>query len=160
MTQQVEHITKALLVFGPLYGGWLTQQLPVEYQSVKTRLMVMLFHAPQMSMRYYARLLGVSKAHMTTLVEEGIRCGYMVRTVDKHDRRASQLSLTTEGIKIAGQIWAHYVTQTATILDAVPEAERAVFLSVCVQLTERMHAMGCGSGMSLCEQPQQTECGE
>jgi DNA-binding MarR family transcriptional regulator len=151
MTQQVEHITKALLVFGPLYGGWLTQQLPVEYQSVKTRLMVMLMHTPQMSMRYYARLLGISKAHMTTLVDECIQSGFIIRTVDVHDRRATQLSLTPAGMKLAGQIWLQYVAQTATSLDAVSEADRAVFLSVCVQLTERMHAMGCGSGMTSCD---------
>lgn len=151
MTQHVEHITKALLVFGPLYGGWLTQQLPVEYQSVKTRLLVMLMHTPQMSMRYYARLLGISKAHMTTLVDECIQCGYMTRTVDVHDRRASQLSLTPTGMIVAAQIWSHYVAQTATIFDAVSESDRAVFLAVCMQLTERMHAMGCGSGMTSCD---------
>ena len=152
MAQHAEHITKALLVFGPLYSGWLTQQLPVEYQNVRARLMVMLMHTPQMQMRYYARLLGISKAHMTKLVEECTQCGLMVRTVDTHDRRASQLVLTASGMNVASQIWSHYVAQTATILDSIPEAQREVFLAVCVQLTERMHAMGCGSGMPVCEQ--------
>lgn len=160
MTQQAEHITKALLVFGPLYSGWLTQQLPTEYQHMRSRLLVMLLHAPQMSMRYYARLLGISKAHMTTLVDEGLQSGHILRTVDMHDRRASQLALTHIGTEVAGQIWSHYVAQTVTILQDIPESHRAIFLSVCVQLTERMHAMGCGSGISVCEQTQQTACDE
>jgi DNA-binding MarR family transcriptional regulator len=151
MTQQAEHITTALLVFGPLYSGWLDQQLPGELQSVKTRLLVMLLHSPQMPMRYYARLLGISKAHMTTLVEECTQAGLVVRTVDLQDRRASQLSLSESGSAHAQQIWGHYVAQTTTILADVPEAERAIFLAVCVQLTERLHAMGCGSGMTLCD---------
>lgn len=160
MVQHAEHITKALLVFGPLYSGWLTQQLPVEYQSVKARLLVMLMHTPQMQMRYYARLLGISKAHMTTLVEECTQCELIVRTVDTHDRRASQLVLTASGMHVAAQIWSHYVAQTATILDTIPEAQCEVFLTVCVQLTERMHAMGCGSGMHVCEQAKSPETDE
>lgn len=157
MVQHAEHITKALLVFGPLYSGWLTQQLPVEYQSVKARLLVMLMHTPHMQMRYYARLLGISKAHMTTLVDECTQCELVVRTVDTHDRRASQLVLTASGVNVATQIWSHYVVQTAAILDTVTDAQREVFLAVCVQLTERMHAMGCGSGMHVCEPVPQPE---
>jgi DNA-binding MarR family transcriptional regulator len=149
--QQAEQITTALLVFGPLYSGWLEQQLPGESQGVRTRLLVMLLHVPHMPMRYYARLLGISKAYMTTLVDECTQAGLVVRSVVVQDRRASQLSLSETGRAQAQQIWQHYVTQTIAIVSDVSEAERAVFLAVCVQLTERLHAMGCGSGMALCE---------
>ena len=157
MSQQTEHITKALLVFAPLYRGWIEMQLSAGHQGVKTRLLVMLLHTPHMQMRYYARLLGISKAHMTTLVDECTQSGLVVRTLDIHDRRASQLSLTTEGIEFAEQVWAHYVAQTAMILDGVSEAQREVFLSVCVQLTERMHAMGCGSASAVCDTAHSSE---
>ncbi|MFM7677454.1 MAG: MarR family winged helix-turn-helix transcriptional regulator, partial [Roseiflexaceae bacterium] len=145
MTQQTEHITTALLVFGPLYSGWIEQQLPVEYQGVKTRLLVMLLHSPQLPMRAYARMLGISKAHMTTLVDEYTRSGMMVRTLDVHDRRASQLSLTDSGRDHAQRVWTHYVAQTQALLAAIPQAQCEVFGAVCDQLNEQMHAMGCGS---------------
>lgn len=151
MTQQAEHITTALLVFGPLYSGWLEQQLPGDAQGVRSRLLVMLLHVPHMPMRYYAQLLGISKAYMTTLVDECTQASLVVRTAAVQDRRASQLSLSDVGRDRAQAVWAHYVAQTATILATVPAAEREVFLAVCVQLTERMHAMGCGSGMVPCE---------
>ncbi|MEY3989757.1 MAG: Winged helix DNA-binding domain [Chloroflexota bacterium] len=160
MSQQTEHITKALLVFAPLYRGWIEMQLAAGHQGVKTRLLVMLLHTPYMPMRYYARLLGISKAHMTTLVDECTQADLVVRTPDTHDRRASQLSLTAAGIEFAEHIWSHYVAQTAMILETVPEAHREVFLSVCAQLTERMHAMGCGSGMVVCEQTSLSETDE
>lgn len=160
MSQQAEHITTALMVFGPLYSGWLEQRLPGESQGVKTRLLVMLLHVPRMPMRYYARLLGISKAHMTTLVEECTHAGLIIRAVDVHDRRASQLSLSVQGRDQAQTIWEHYVNQTAAILDQVPAHERAIFLAVCVQLTERLHAMGCGSGMALCDKAGDTAAGE
>lgn len=149
--QQTEHITTALLVFGPLYSGWIEQQLPVEYQGVKTRLLVMLLHAPQKPMRAYARMLGISKAHMTTLVDEYTRSGMLVRTPDVRDRRASQLSLSDVGRQHAQRVWAHYVAQTHTLLAAIPAAQREVFAQVCTQLNEQIHAMGCGSRIDACD---------
>lgn len=149
--QQTEHITTALLVFGPLYSGWIEQQLPVEYQGVKTRLLVMLLHAPQKPMRAYARMLGISKAHMTTLVDEYTRSGMMVRIPAAQDRRASQLSLSVAGQQHAQQIWAQYVAQTEQILAAIPADQRDIFLAVCTTLNEQMHAQGCGSPLVPCE---------
>ena len=149
--QQTEHITTALLVFGPLYSGWIEQQLPVEYQGVKTRLLVMLLHAPQKPMRAYARMLGISKAHMTTLVDEYTRSGMMVRIPAAQDRRASQLSLSVAGEQHAQQIWAHYVAQTEQILATIPVDQREVFLAVCTKLNEQLHALGCGSPQPPCD---------
>ncbi|MFN5936393.1 MAG: MarR family winged helix-turn-helix transcriptional regulator [Roseiflexaceae bacterium] len=151
MTQQTEHITTALLVLGPLYSGWIEQQLPAEYQGVKTRLLVILLHAPQQPMRAYAQMLGISKAHMTTLVDEYTRSGMMVRTPDVHDRRASQLSLSEVGQLHAQRIWAHYVAQTHALLAAIPPAQCDVFEEVCSQLNAQMHAMGCGSRRDACD---------
>ena len=149
--QQTEHITTALLIFGPLYSGWIEQQLPPEYQGVKTRLLVILLHSPQKPMRAYAQMLGISKAHMTTLVDEYTRSGMMVRTPDVHDRRASQLSLSDAGRQHAQRIWAHYVAQTQALLATIPPAQREVFASVCTQLNEQIHAMGCGSRLDVCD---------
>lgn len=148
---QTEQITTALLVFGPLYSSWVEQQLPIEYQGVRNRLLVMLLQAPQRPMRYYARLLGISKAHMTTLVDECTRSGSVVRMTDVHDRRASQLALSATGRVQAQHIWANYVAQTEQILADIPQAQRDVFLAVSVQLAERMHALGCGSGFPFCD---------
>jgi len=151
MTQQTEQITTALLVLGPLYSSWIEQQLPVECQGVKTRLLVMLMHSPQLPMRAYAQMLGISKAHMTTLVDEYTRSGMMVRTPDVHDRRASQLSLTDTGRDHAQRVWAHYVAQTHKVLATIPPAQCEVFAAVCHQLNAQMHAMGCGSRMPACD---------
>lgn len=160
MTQQTEHITTALLVFGPLYSGWIEQQLPVEYQGVKTRLLVMLLHSPQLPMRAYAQMLGISKAHMTTLVDEYTRSDMLVRTPDIHDRRASQLSLSDAGRYQAQRVWAHYVAQTHKVLAAIPQAQCDIFATVCHQLNAQMHAMGCGSRMPACDsQPDDAAAG-
>jgi DNA-binding MarR family transcriptional regulator len=151
MTQQTEHITTALLVLGPLYSGWIEQQLPIEYQGVKTRLLVILLHTPQQPMRAYAQMLGISKAHMTTLVDEYTRSGMLVRTPDIQDRRASQLALTDTGRDHAQRVWAHYVAQTHKILVAIPQAQCEVFAAVCHQINAQMHAMGCNSRMPACD---------
>ena len=151
MTQQTEHITTALLVLGPLYSGWIEQQLPAEYQGVKTRLLVILLHAPQQPMRAYAQMLGISKAHMTTLVDEYTRSGMLVRTPDIHDRRASQLALTDTGRDHAQRVWTHYVSQTHKVMVTIPQAQCEVFAAVCHQINAQMHAMGCSSRMPACD---------
>lgn len=145
MTERDEHITAALIVLGPLYNTWIEQQLPAESQGSKARLLVLVRHRPWLPLRAYANGLGVSKAHMSTLVEECLRAGLLLREADTRDRRAFRLALTAAGEGVAERIWEHYVAQTAQALVEIPEPQREVFLAVCTRLTERLHGLGCGT---------------
>lgn len=145
MTERDEHITAALIVLGPLYNSWIEQRLPAESQGVKARLLVMLRHRPWLPLRAYASGLGISKAHMSTLVEECLRTALVVREADPRDRRAFRLALSETGEHAAERIWEHYVAQTAHALVEIPEPQREVFLAVCTRLTVRLHGFGCGT---------------
>jgi DNA-binding MarR family transcriptional regulator len=114
-------------------------------RGVQARLLVLIRHRPWLPLRAYAEGIGISKAHMTTLVDECTRAGWVVREADTRDRRAYRLALSDAGLTEAERIWEHYVAQTARALHDIPEPHREVFLAVCARLTERLHDLGCGS---------------
>jgi len=143
MTDQRDALATALLLFGPVYEGWVEQSAPDHCQGAKVRLLTMLHHTPHMPMGHYARVLGISKAHMTTLVEDFVHCDIVTRVPDEHDRRSSQLVLTAQGNVLAASVWAQWVAQSAAAFADVSAADQAVFVAVCQHVTNRITGALC-----------------
>ena len=145
MADQRDALASALLLFGPVYEGWVEQSAPDDCQGAKVRLLTMLQHTPHMPMGHYARVLGISKAHMTTLVEDFVHCDIVTRVPDEHDRRSSQLALTAHGSALATAVWTRWVAQSAAAFADVSAADQAVFVAVCQQVTHRINGALCPS---------------
>jgi DNA-binding MarR family transcriptional regulator len=96
-----------------------------------------------MPMGFYARMLGISKAHMTTLVDDFLAADMVLRRPDAHDRRAVQLSLTEAGRAQAEAIWVDWVAQSAAVFAEVSAADQAVFLAVSRSVAERILGATC-----------------
>jgi DNA-binding MarR family transcriptional regulator len=143
MTDQRDALATALLLFGPLYDSWVEQSAPDHCQGAKVRLLTMLHHTPHMPMGHYARVLGISKAHMTTLVEDFVHCDIVTRVPDEHDRRSSHLVLTPHGSTLATAVWAQWVTQSATAFADISAADQAVFVAVCQKVASRLNGAMC-----------------
>jgi DNA-binding MarR family transcriptional regulator len=143
MAHEHEALAAALLQFGPLYRSWVEQCAPVDCQGARVRLLTMLYHKPSLPMGFYARILGISKAHMTTVVDDFLAADLVTRSHDTHDRRAVHLCLTDKGRVQAEAVWEQWVTQSARAFADVTEAEKDVFLAVCRTVSERMHGTSC-----------------
>ncbi len=143
MAHEHEALAAALLQFGPLYRSWVEQCAPVDCQGARVRLLTMLYHKPSLPMGFYARILGISKAHMTTVVDDFLAADLLTRSHDAHDRRAVHLCLTDKGRVQAEAVWEQWVTQSARAFADVTEAEKDVFLAVCRTVSERMHGTSC-----------------
>ena len=143
MAHEHEALAVALLQFGPLYGSWVEECAPTHCQGARVRLLTMLYHKPSMPMGFYARMLGISKAHMTTLVDDFLVADMVMRSPDAHDRRTVQLSLTETGRAQAEVIWVDWVAQSAAVFAEVSAADQAVFLAVSRTVAERIIELTC-----------------
>jgi len=143
MAHEHEALAAALLQFGPLYRSWVEQCAPVDCQGARVRLLTMLYHKPSLPMGFYARILGISKAHMTTVVDDFLAADLLTRSHDAHDRRAVHLCLTDKGRVQAEAVWEQWVTQSARAFEDISAADKDVFLAVCRTVSERMHGTSC-----------------
>ena len=143
MAHEHEALAAALLQFGPLYRSWVEQCAPVDCQGARVRLLTMLYHKPSLPMGFYARVLGISKAHMTTVVDDFLAADLLTRSHDAHDRRAVHLCLTDKGRVQAEAVWEQWVTQSARAFADISAADKDVFLAVCRTVSERMHGTSC-----------------
>ena len=143
MAHEHEALAAALLQFGPLYRSWVEQCAPVDCQGARVRLLTMLYHKPSLPMGFYARILGISKAHMTTVVDDFLAADLLTRSHDAHDRRAVHLCLTDKGRVQAEAVWEQWVTQSARAFADISAADKDVFLAVCRTVSERMHGTSC-----------------
>ena len=143
MGHEHEALAAALLQFGPLYRSWVEQCAPVDCQGARVRLLTMLYHKPSLPMGFYARILGISKAHMTTVVDDFLAADLVTRSHDAHDRRAVNLCLTDTGRAQAEAVWEQWVAQSALAFADVSAAEKEVFWVVCRKVSERMQGTSC-----------------
>jgi DNA-binding MarR family transcriptional regulator len=150
MAHEHEALAAALLQFGPLYRSWVEECAPVDCQGARVRLLTMMYHKPSMPMGFYARILGISKAHMTTLVDEFLAADMLVRRPDAHDRRAVHLCLTDKGRVHAEAVWAQWVAQSAAVFAEVSAADQAVFLAVSRTVAERILGATCATRDKSC----------
>ena len=143
MAHEHEALAAALLQFGPLYRSWVEECAPTHCQGARVRLLTMLYHKPSLPMGFYARILGISKAHMTTVVDDFLAADLLTRSHDEYDRRAVHLCLTDIGRAQAEAVWVQWVAQSALAFADVTEAEKEVFLAVCGRVSERMKGTSC-----------------
>lgn len=82
-----------------------------------------------------ARLLGVTPATASTLIDRLVDRGLVDRREDPQDRRRHRCRLTEAGERHLGQLYASVQLQTRAVLSALPEEElREVLLGVEILL--------------------------
>lgn len=87
-----------------------------------------------------ARLLGMSSAAMTYLVERMITSGHIRREADPSDRRKVILRYDDHGMEVARGFFTPLGVRTRTALADLPDADLATAHRVFVALIESMRA--------------------
>lgn len=75
------------------------------------------------SQDFITKSLGVDKASTTRTVKKLIKQGYVIRTRDKKDKRAYNLSLTEEGKNLKLQVMKIMIEWTNIVYDGITQEE-------------------------------------
>jgi DNA-binding MarR family transcriptional regulator len=81
-------------------------------------------------------VLHVEKSSLSNLVDRLEQRSLVVRTRDPHDRRATHVSLTSEGTTIAIQTYDDVITRLRRQLHHLPPADQRRLAAVARELTQ------------------------
>ena len=85
-----------------------------------------------------ARLLNVTTAAMTGIVERLVRDGYIVRTSDSEDRRIIKVRPTAKGNKVVKSMAEQKKSICAKIFGIISETEREEYLRILTIVRDRL----------------------
>ncbi|MFA5142891.1 MAG: MarR family transcriptional regulator [Candidatus Omnitrophota bacterium] len=92
----------------------------------------------ELRMSDLARLMNVTTAAMTGIVDRLVRDGYVTRESDAEDRRIIKVRPTAKGSRIVKSAAEHKKAVIMKIFGAVSDAERAEYLRILMLVQDRM----------------------
>ena len=84
-----------------------------------------------------AEYLGLEKSTMSGLIERAEKRGFVRRTRSKSDRRGVQVSMTREGQKLAGRMYADVEQSLLPMMRALAGAERSRLQALLERMLRR-----------------------
>ena len=85
-----------------------------------------------------ARLINVTTAAMTGMVERLVRDGYVVRTSDDGDRRIIKVRATAKGGRIVKEITERKKNMLGKIFGVISQAEREEYIRILTIVRDRL----------------------
>ena len=119
--------------------------------------LIVLGHAPGMSIDQLCRVLRLSHPGTVRLVDRLANAGLAVRSVAQHDRRVVALNLTELGKARRKALLDRRQEAVADVLQVVPPADRAVLERAVVTMLQAMPD-GAVSAMSICRLCDNARC--
>lgn len=95
-------------------------------------------HSGPVAHHTIADALAVSARNITALVDALEDAGYVTRVPHPTDRRARLVALTSAGSEVMEHTVREHAALNATLLDAVPEADRARVESAIAAIADRL----------------------
>jgi DNA-binding MarR family transcriptional regulator len=95
-----------------------------------------LYKHGESNMHELAKVMDVSTAAATGIVERLVRCGYVARVYDSKDRRVIHIKLTQKGSDMVKRIIQQRRGVTLEIFGKIPKEERDSYLSVLMHIRD------------------------
>lgn len=83
-----------------------------------------------------ARIMGVSTAAVTGLVDRLVNYGYVVRVFDSRDRRIIRIKLTAGGLSLVRKVSQQRRQMIISIFGKISETDRRDYLRILMQIKE------------------------
>ncbi len=90
----------------------------------------------ELKMSALARIMGVSTAAVTGLVDKLVNYGYVVRGFDPEDRRIIRIKLTAGGLNLVKKINQQRRQMIISIFGKISETDRLDYLRILMQIKE------------------------
>lgn len=114
--------------------------------TARTRVLWDLVHAGPSTQQALATRLEVSARNVTGLVDALEQAGYVARAPHPTDRRATLVTLTPPAEELMREMQRDHQELSATLLHAVPAADRDAFLRGIDAVAERLRGLVAASG--------------
>lgn len=102
----------------------------------QAQLLCMLTGGP-IGMTELSRLLHLEKSSLSGLVDRVERRGFLTRVTDPRDRRACQVSLTTEGAQLGEKVHEEICARLEALGEAIPDTDRHRITTALTHLLAR-----------------------
>lgn len=102
----------------------------------------MLHHHPDSRMTDIARLISVTSAAATGIIDRLVRDGYVRRHGDPKDRRIIKVSLTAKGDSIVRKMIEQKKRVTTKIFGMITEEEREAYLKILEHIRDHLKEQG------------------
>jgi DNA-binding MarR family transcriptional regulator len=126
----------AILVTDAMEGGLAERGLTRARAEVLWRL----HRQGPMTQRELSEAMRCTPRNVTGLVDALERDGYAKRGPHPTDRRATLVTLTEQGAKVAAEVHADYRRGATGLLEGIPAAELAGFLATADEIVGRLRA--------------------
>jgi DNA-binding MarR family transcriptional regulator len=95
-----------------------------------------LFRQGEFKMTDLARIMEVTTAAMTGLIERLVKCGYVMRQYQPQDRRIIQVKLTARGFELIKRVTEQKRRMVMNIFGQISQAEREEYLKILTHIQE------------------------
>jgi DNA-binding MarR family transcriptional regulator len=95
-----------------------------------------LYKHGESKMNELAKVMDVTTAAATGIVDRLVRCGYLARSYDPKDRRVINISLTQKGSEVVKRISRQRRESTSEIFGQISSEERNNYLSVMLHIRD------------------------
>jgi len=102
-------------------------------------ILELLYKSGELNMSDMARLMSVTTAAMTGIVDRLVREGYVARTAVPDDRRIIKIKLTARGEKIIKNVIEHKRHMTTKIFGTLSNADRENYLKILARIREGLN---------------------
>lgn len=135
-------LTHAFGQFGPRFVNWMKAGIRDDGVSLgRLRLLRSLDQDGPQIMASLRRNLHVTARNITQLVEGLEADGLVARRPHPHDRRASLVSLTSEGRARARALFRAHIARTATLFAQLDVADQEHLLKTLTRLTAQLESL-------------------
>lgn len=137
----IQELSLAIIDLIPLFDKHFARSFEVEARKTcsgsQLKILLLLENlALKPSMTELAHLLEISKAQLTSVIENLVQMGFVRRGLNEHDRRRIEIQVTASGHQFLKQIKTEMVQIYNTRLMALEEADQDQFYQAISQLTE------------------------
>ncbi|QUJ75305.1 MarR family transcriptional regulator [Sulfitobacter albidus] len=113
----------------------------VKFNMLDFQLLGALREAPSLRATALAERLGIAPTTMSSVIARLRGRGLLAREKSKDDRRAFDISLTTDGRRVADAIAQQDIANMRLFLSALPEADQDRLLHLLGQVAQRVQSL-------------------